>query len=256
MTRCRLIVLCLIWFSASGICVAESQTSLPENLKAQADSLYSAQKYEESVALYEQLLKGGQSSSVLYNLGNAYYRLHDLGHAILNYERATMLSPGDRDVRFNLSLARSKTVDKIESSDDFFIYGFKSVINRYSSDSWGHICIGAFVLMCVCFIVYRFSSRLLLRKIGFFAALLFLLVVILGNIFAYAQVKNASGGTAAIVMNVSDVKSSPSVSGSTLFKLHEGTKVSILDNSMKQWAKIELADGKTGWIFKKQIESI
>ena len=95
-----------------------------------------------------------------------------------------------------------------------------------------------------------------LRKIGFFAALLLLLVVILGNIFAYAQMKSASGGTAAIVMNVSDVKSSPSVSGSTLFKLHEGTKVSILDNSMKQWAKIELADGKTGWIFKKQIESI
>ena len=66
MTRCRLIVLCLIWFSASGICVAESQTSLPENLKAQADSLYSAQKYEESVAI---LLLNSSSFRVKMFLG-------------------------------------------------------------------------------------------------------------------------------------------------------------------------------------------
>ena len=256
MTLHRFVIIVAMFVCTSGFAAATSHELLPQELKATADSLYAAQQYEAAANLYEKLCKEGESAEVLYNLGNAYYRMHDLGHAILNYERAAKLSPSDGDIRFNLSLARGKTIDKIESPDNFFVNGFKSVINRYTSDSWGRVAIGAFVLMCLMFLLYRFSSRMLLRKIGFFGAMVLLLFVIMGNVFAYFQKKDAMGGTTAIVMNVSEIKSSPSESGSTLFKLHEGTKVTVLDNSMREWAKIVISDGKTGWIHKDSMERI
>ena len=81
--------------------------------KANADKAYAAEHYQQAIADYEELLKQGANADIYYNLGNAYYRTNNLTRAIINYERAALLAPGDADVRFNLQLARSKTIDKI-----------------------------------------------------------------------------------------------------------------------------------------------
>ena len=107
--------------------------SLHAQDKVQADSAYAAEKYKEAIPIYTALLKKGEHADIYYNLGNCYYKTDRLALAILNYERAALLDPGNSDVRFNLELARSKTIDKITpESEMFFVTWYKNVIDMMS----------------------------------------------------------------------------------------------------------------------------
>ena len=118
------------------------------------------QDYKKAIELYEGLLKShGESAEVYYNLGNAYYKENKIAPAILNYERALLLDPGDGDIRFNLQLARQKSVDKIEPVGDFFLTRwFKKVQNVGSADSWAQVGIVCFILFIGCLILFFFSK--------------------------------------------------------------------------------------------------
>ena len=78
--------------------------------KAEADEAYQKEKFSEAASLYEEILQTqGESADIYYNLGNVYFKLKNTAKAVLNYERALLLNPGDADIRFNLDMARSKT---------------------------------------------------------------------------------------------------------------------------------------------------
>lgn len=224
--------------------------------KAEADSLYASSKYTEAIEKYESILKQGDNAFIYYNLGNAYYRTNDLAHAILNYERAAYREPGNKDIRFNLTLARSKTIDKIENNEFFLSYWIQYVVNRCNSDTWGRWAIFLFVVTLLCFLGYFFMSKLLFRKLCFSVFCVGVVFTILFNIFAMLQRQEFLDANYAIVMNTAQIFSTPAESGTSLFTLHEGTKVEITDNTMKSWLKIELSDGKTGWIKVSDIERI
>ena len=235
---------------------AAAQPAAP--LKAAADSAYVQGNYRQAVALYDSLLTQGESAELYYNLGNAYYRLDDITHAVLNYERALRLAPGDADVRFNLQMARSKTIDKIvPESEMFFVTWYHSLVNMASADGWGYLALVTLALAVVLALIYLFSTPVWLRKVGFFGALTMLVVFILGNVFAYQQKNQQRGRKAAIIMSSAvSVKSTPAKNGTDLFILHEGTKVNVIDDTMREWKEVRVADGKQGWLPAKEIEVI
>ena len=226
--------------------------------KASADSLYAAEHYQQAAHEYEALLKQGISSDIYYNLGNCYYRMDDMTRAVLNYERALLLSPGDRDVRLNLQLARSKTIDKIvPESEMFFVTWYRSLVNLMSVDGWARTAIVSLVVALILALLYLFSDRIWLRKLGFFGGILLLLTFALSNLFAYQQKQALVHRTGAIIIHSAvNVKSTPAHNGTDLFILHEGTKVTITDDSMNDWKEIRVADGKEGWLQTKDIEKI
>ncbi len=226
--------------------------------KAEADSAYVNANYQQAIKDYETLLKKGPSADLYYNLGNAYYRTENITMAVLNYERALLLSPGDRDIRFNLQLARSKTIDKIvPESEMFFVTWYHSLINLMSVDGWARAALISLALVIILSLVYLFSDRIWLRKIGFFGGLILLVLFLLSNVFASQQKEALIHRSGAIVIKPSVVvKSTPAKNGTDLFILHEGTKVTITDGSMKDWKEIRIADGKEGWVEKSQIEMI
>lgn len=226
--------------------------------KADADSAYVRQQYQQAINDYEQLLKEGVSADVYYNLGNAYYRTDNITRAILNYERALLLQPGDKDIRFNLQLARSKTIDKIvPESEMFFFTWYRSLVNVMSVDGWATCALVCLALSIVLFLVYLFASLVWQRKVGFFGALLLMLVFVLSNVFAHQQKKVLAERTGAIVISgAAPVKSTPAGNGTDLFVIHEGTRVDITDSTMQEWFKVKLADGKEGWIAVKDVERI
>ena len=210
--------------------------------KAEADSAYVRGQYQQAIKDYESLLKQGASADLYYNLGNAYYRSENITRAVLNYERALLLSPGDRDIRFNLQIARSKTIDKIvPESEMFFFTWYRSLVNLMSVDAWAWTALVSLALVIVLLLIYLFSDRIWLRKIGFFGGFVLLLLYRKGAIVVSPSVT---------------VKSTPAKNGTDLFILHEGTKVSITDGSMKGWTGIRIADGKEGWIESDMIEEI
>lgn len=229
-----------------------------DSLKVVADSTYAKEDFEKAAKIYLRIAKTGESSTVCYNLGNCYYRLDDIAHAILWYERAYLLNPGDEDIRFNLDMARSKTIDRVTPQHEFFfVTWWKQLINTMSVDAWAHLSIVLFVLSLISLAVYIYVNELWIRKIGFTLAILLFLLTILGNVCAWSQRTRLDNRIGAIVMSSSAVvKSTPSASGSDLFVLHEGTYVNIKDNTLKDWAEVTLADGKQGWIQRKLIETI
>ena len=102
----KIVFFLLVQFVAIGAFAQEAAIK-------EAEVAYTKEDYGKAIELYEGLLKThGESAEIYYNLGNAYYKENKIAPAILNYERALLLDPGDGDIRFNLQLARQKSVDK------------------------------------------------------------------------------------------------------------------------------------------------
>lgn len=226
--------------------------------KPGGDSAYIKNDYKSAIQIYEALLEKGEAAEVYYNLGNCYYKTNDIAKSILNYERALLLDPGNTDIRVNLEMARAKTVDKITPIPDiFFVAWIKSLINCLSVDAWAKCGILFFILFLVAVALFFFSKQASLKKGGFIGGIVFLILVVLSNVFASQQKAVLVNRNAAIVLVPSvTVRSTPSESGTSLFILHEGSKVELKDNSMREWKEIRLEDGKVGWVPTSSIEVI
>ena len=226
--------------------------------KAEGDSAYMRNDYASAIQIYESLLKKGEAAEIYYNLGNSYYKADDIAKAILNYERALLLQPGNADIRANLEIARYKTIDKVVSVPDiFFVAWVKSLINCLSVDAWAKLGIVFFILLLISFSLFFLFKQIVWKKSGFIAGIVFLFLVVLSNIFASEQKSELVNRNKAIILSPSvTVRSTPSESGTSLFILHEGHKIEVKDNSMREWKEIRLEDGKVGWVPTSAIEVI
>ena len=233
--------------------------SASEQTKSTGDSLYIAGNYTAAIEVYESIGAEGNESHVLYyNLGNAYYKSGNIAKAIINYERTLLLSPGDEDTRFNLALAKSKTVDKVQEPYKLFISEWiEALVNSFSLTNWAVTAIVAFIVLLLALLVYLFGKRVGVRKLAFLLAIISLFVTIISNYAAAQQNKMLTTRTAAIIVVPSvTAKSTPDNSGTDLFVIHEGRKVNISDDTMNSWKEIKLEDGTVGWIPANALEVI
>jgi tetratricopeptide (TPR) repeat protein len=229
-----------------------------QNILQTANEAYAKGDFAEAAERYEAALKeNGESAEVYYNLGNSYYKAGKIAPSILNYERALLLEPGNDDARFNLEIAKLKTVDKIEPLGEFFLVSwFHSIENRMTTDNWSVFAVACFILLIVCLFLFFFSRKILMKRVGFYAGICLLVLVVFGNIFARNQKKNLTQRDSAIIfVPTTTIKSSPADSGTDLFILHEGAKVK-LKNKIGDWNEIETADGNVGWIKDGEIAVI
>ena len=226
--------------------------------KADGDNEYSRGNYQQAIRDYEELLKQTKSADLYYNLGNAYYRTDNITRAVLAYERALLLSPGDDDIRFNLQMARSKTIDKITPrSEMFFVTWYRALVNITSVDGWADIALLSIIVALILALVYLFASRMLFRKIGFFGGVAMLTLFLLCNLFAWHQHAILTERTGAIIVSSSaTLKATPTQQAKDNGVLHEGTRVDIIDDTMRDWKCVRLADGREGWLQSNKIEKI
>ena len=226
--------------------------------KADGDNEYSRGNYQQAIRDYEELLKQTKSADLYYNLGNAYYRTDNITRAVLAYERALLLSPGDDDIRFNLQMARSKTIDKITpQSEMFFVTWYRALVNITSVDGWADIAVVSMIAALILALVYLFASRMLFRKIGFFGGVAMLTLFLLCNLFAWHQHAILTERTGAIIVSSSaTLKATPTQQAKDNGVLHEGTRVDIIDDTMRDWKCVRLADGREGWLQSNKIEKI
>lgn len=225
-----------------------------------AGAVYNAQRYADAVALYDSIeVARGVSPELYYNRGNAYYKMGKYAHAILNYERALLLAPGNPDIKYNLELANTRIADKIEVTGTFFINVWaEHVRDWFNSNTWATIAVVAFLLFIIGLVVYIFTDAMHMRikKIGFFFALPMLIISAVALSSAIAQNNRCNAHNEAIVFAPEvAVKSSPADSGTELFILHEGTKVTLREQ-VGEWVEVTISDGNRGWLPIKTIEVI
>ena len=168
------------------------------------------------------------------------------------------LNPSDKDVQFNLELARTKTIDKIIPQHEFILFTyFRQVTSWFSLRTWTTVALTSFILMLIALLLFWASDSVFVRKAAFSSAVLLLVFAILSNVFAWQQRNFKQAHTSGIIIAPAvTVKSTPAESGNDLFVLHEGSKVEITDNSLQEWCEVSIADGKIGWIPKSAFDLI
>lgn len=236
--------------------------SFAQNTLQSASEAYRSEDYAKSIRLYEQVLaqnisEGKESAEVYYNLGNAYFRNGETAKAILNYERALLLDPGDRDIRHNLCFARTRIEDKIDTSESFFVMNWVNGLkNLFNSNRWAAIAVALFNAFLICVAVYLFVRRVWIRKTAFYAGIVLFVFAIIANIFSFSLKNSRINRSTGIVMTASaSILTSPDTNSRELFRLHEGTKVK-LNKTDGNWIEIEIANGSVGWTSKENVEVI
>lgn len=224
----------------------------------QANFLYSKGNYTDAAKLYEKVLTSqGVSPELYFNLGNAYYKSNELGHSILNYERALRLAPTFDDARYNLEIAQMKVVDNVSLNQAFFIGRWiDGFIKMFNSNQWIWISLVLFLICLISAFLFIFGPTRQLRKIAFYIGAIILFISLLAFIFSGIRKDQMLNHREAIVMTgVVNVKGSPDKSGTELFQLHEGTKVTI-KSTLGNWTEIKLGNGNIGWVEQENIERI
>lgn len=230
----------------------------PEEVFNSANRMYQQKEYEKAIELYHELIDNGyEGISLYFNLGNAYYRAGKLGYAILYYEKALKLSPGDEDITHNLLLANSRTVDKLTEFPSFFLFKlWEDLLGVLPLTGWVYVVYLFFILILVFTAGYLLLKNPVYQKYSFFAAIItgiiFISSVVIVSVRLNRDVNTKNG---ILVENTVNVKTSPEFNSNDAFVIHEGIKVK-LEEAVGEWIKIRLNDGKTGWIPEENVRVI
>jgi tetratricopeptide (TPR) repeat protein len=224
----------------------------------EANALYNDASYTEALEKYKTILDSGEHSAELYfNIANAHYKLNHIAPSIYYYEKALLLKPNDKDIQNNIAFARNMTVDAIDSVPEVGISKIiKNITNTMSFDAWAKTAIVCIMLFVMLFIAYYFTYSTSKKRFAFVASNVSLLLAIGSLVFAFHKFKLVNNDQPAIVFaQETKIKSEPNLRSSEAFILHEGTKVQVLD-TVSNWKKIKLSDGKTGWIMNDDIKMV
>ena len=212
------------------------------------NKFYIEKKYNDAIKEYEAILSLGiESPEVHFNIANSYFKINNLGKAILHFEKANKLDRNSEDILFNLKYAQAKRIDKIDLIPEFFLKTWLLNINNIFSSGIGFIIMYLGFLFGLIFltIVYFYSS--LNRKVFYVGIILSLLSFCTILIYEYGESEKSSKNEGIITTSIVNIKLSPARDSEDAFLLHEGTKFILLDN-VGTWFKIQLSDGKIGWI--------
>jgi len=221
-----------------------------DSILLRAEQYYIQNEFSKAIAEYQSLVESGWTSAELfYNLGNAYFKNHDIKSAILYFERAKRLAPNDEAIDFNLNLSRSLIFDKVEAVPELFLITWGKAIRDWMTvRTWSWWSIGSFVAMLALGLLFLFVRNMRVRRLALGLGMFCFILSLTTFTFAYLQKANIERIDEAIVFAPSvTIKSSPDDSGNNLFILHEGIKVRIEDQ-IGEWCEVRIADGNKGWM--------
>ena len=229
-----------------------------QSIFEKANGLYNQAKYAEAIDNYNAILETGNHSADLYfNLANAHYKLNNIAPSIYFYEKALQLAPNDVDIKNNMAFAKNMTIDAIDAIPDAgFSKLIKSTTNTFTFDAWAKVSVGLVFCFVILILIYHFAYSTLNKRLAFIGSATALLLLLATLAFAFHKYELDKNNKPAIIFaKESKVKSEPNMRSEESFRLHEGTKVQIID-TINHWKKIKLSDGKTGWISNEDIKAL
>ncbi|HSP88861.1 MAG TPA: tetratricopeptide repeat protein [Ignavibacteriaceae bacterium] len=221
-----------------------------EKLFQQGNEYFRQKQYDKAIESYHQLVNSGYEGTALYyNLGNAYYRVGKIGYAILYFEKALKLSPGDEDIKHNLTLANLKTIDRLESLPQFFLFEWwESLLALFTTSGWTVTVYIFYILFIFSIAFYFFIRNSLQQRVVLITGITSLILLLLSSTLLIIKLnKELNIKSGVVVENTVNVKLSPDTGSNDAFIIHEGIKVK-LEDKVDNWIKIRLEDGKVGWI--------
>lgn len=245
------------------------------NYFTEADSAYSKGDFEQARFLYEEAVKSeGVSAGLLYNLGNTYFRLGKDGEAMVCYERALRLDPGNKVIKGNVEYLSSRVLEankgglkdkagNVEPDTETFLETvYRIIAIEHSSNGWAVFAVMAFLLLLGAVAMYVFTPNVLARKTGFFSAIAFFIFTVVFIVFSCLGAKQFNSREEAVVTDYSiELLSQPTVNApASSGTLHKGTKLRVLDIQKgaddTEWLKVRLNADNVGWLRSQSVEII
>lgn len=237
-------------------------------LDQKADSAYAEDNFAEATKLYQEIISTeGSSPTLLYNLGNCYYRLGQPGKAIVSYERALRIDPTFADARTNLDFVNSRIVDRPGERGSFMSNTFDRAATSQSANSWAWMAFGLFVLTAAGVALYLFAENVSLRKTGFFGAGGLFILFVAAIVLAFRGRSISTDRDVAVITVPSVILSTsprePKDRNEEAMLLHEGSKMVILDSISAQndttglkWLDVQVDNAHRAWIKSTSVERI
>ncbi|MCK0161341.1 SH3 domain-containing protein [Allomuricauda sp. F6463D] len=229
-----------------------------EDLFNKATELYNNGEYSAAIENYEQIIENGKHSASLYfNMGNCYYKLNSIGPSIYYYEKALLLSPNNKEIQNNLRFAQNMRLDAIEEMPKTELSRiYNAVVGMFSNDQWAYLAVGLVFLFVLAYMAYYFLRSANQKRAAFISSIFSLALAFICVLMAYLSHQQYKKNDFAIVFNKEvNINSEPNNNSNTIFTIHEGTKVNVLEE-LDDWKRIRIADGQTGWLLAETIRPL
>ncbi len=221
----------------------------------QGNNAYRSNDYEKALEWYTKILDTGYSgSAVLYNIGNCYFKLDEIGSAVLYYEKALRLDPSDAEIQFNLDLANSRVIDRIQQPPRLFFYRWwDSLAKAFSLAQLTWLTAILYILTIIALVGWLLYREKLPERLTAYALAALAVMTFFSTILLISTANRLNNQRDAIVLTPKvNILSAPGEQGSEVFLLHEGVKVWRTEQR-GDWVRIELPDGKSGWMRARSL---
>lgn len=243
-------------------------SSAQTNLIQRADQAYMSDQFEQALNLYLSARDSlGTSSQLDYNIANTYYRLGELGKAVLYYKKALKVDPSNSDARANLEFVQTKLVDQQDNTRPWVQRIRENVIFIMSPNGWAIVGLIFFGIFLVALGSYILGESVGIKKLSFFGGIFILVLAVLCTIVAFHTSALARDDKEAVVVDpvvqLSTVPRVPQDKAEQAFSLHEGALVEIIDSLAVPtdsinpvWLEVKVNDEHRAWLPASTIQRI
>lgn len=223
---------------------------------ARSDPTQATALYHEAAASFGALVEAGfRNADVHYNLGNVYFRLGELGRAILEYRRAERLRPGDARLAANLRYARDRVEPLIRPSGQrslarqlLFWHYKTSAVQRF----YAMLALAAIGWALMFAWIWRRRSGVLLGGVGCIA-----LAMIIGLSLHYERIDRRQQPHGVVVEATPHLRLGRSENADLALRqpLGPGVEVRILQQR-GEWVEVRLQNDQTGWLPADSVQKL
>jgi tetratricopeptide (TPR) repeat protein len=224
-------------------------------LWTKGNNAYQNKEYQNAIKCYEQIQKSEPNNAIMYfNLGNAYYKINDISHAVLNYERALFFKPEFKEAKDNLKLSKSRIVNPLKEAEKIFFLKWWEKLTSGTNTNTIALCGLIIFLFFIAIILWAIANNKL-KKIPFQFYLFIPIFNLLIFYLSYLSLQNKLNSNVAIVMNNNSFMQVQPNTTKGKINIPMATSVKIGEKK-GNWIEVTLPDNRTGWMLEATLQNV
>ena len=223
------------------------------SLFREGNEAYRKQAYQKAYEDYERASRKLPAAEIYYNMGNAVFKMNQLGRAIVNYSRARNLEPRNPDILENLRYAKSLIEYRVEDKRNWYLRTVSELLQYFRLRELLFACFLIYFTLSLAWVLGLVMKKSLMPQSVHTALLAVLIVFSILSCAKFYQAKIQK--PAVVIQGKVDVRYGPSKSDKLAFSLVEGIQVDV-EEKLDDWYRISLANKESGWVPKEGIEIV
>ncbi|MDP8201676.1 MAG: tetratricopeptide repeat protein [Candidatus Tenebribacter burtonii] len=223
-----------------------------ETIFNEAITSYQEKDYHTALEKFDLIENEGIiNADLYYNIGNCYFRINEIGRAILYFKKALKVRSDHQAARRNLEYALTFTKDKQNSENESVIRSFwLKTFDSFSINFLAIIILAIFLIIIILISIMIIHYRNRERTVPLFLTTIFIFLFLAFFIISILKWQEFHNDNEAVILSTSVIGySGPGEDFTRVFTIHEGM-IFTLERDEDNWSLIKLENGLGGWIKK------